>query len=192
MQKNKLNYKKILKSIATLFWAAVLFLSCSSGNVNQIKSFSHPAGAPEIVAENIEILFSDSAVIRFKLNAPVLKIYEDEEEPFKEFPEGFRIQQFNTNKEITSSLTASYGKNFEKKSLWEARQNVVAVTEAGDTLKTELLFWNEEKDILYSDQFVKIIQDGQIITGIGFESDTQMENWRIKKPRGTINIEVEE
>lgn len=192
VRKNNTIKFETLKSIATFFGLAMLFLSCTNNNISQIKSFNHPVGAPEVQAENIEILFSDSAIIRFILNAPRLNIYEDEEEPYKEFLDGFRIQQFNAEEKITSSIEASYGKYYEKKSLWEARQNVVAVTENGDTLKTELLYWDEEKDKIYSDQFVKFIQKEQIITGIGFESDLQMQKWHIKKPKGTIIVEVEE
>ena len=186
------NSKKYFRSIATFFLVAVLFLSCQNNNVDKIRSFSHPPGAPEIKATNIEVLYSDSAVVRFKLNAPKLKIFEDEDEPYKEFPEGLKIEKFNENHVTTSSIRADYGKNFEKKELWELRQNVVAVTENGDSLKTDVLFWDEKKDLIYSDQFVKFIQKEQIITGIGFESDLQMKKWHIENVKGTVVIEVDE
>lgn len=192
MLKSRVKPIKIYQSIAIIGLVAVLFLSCQNNNIDKIRSFSHPPGSPSLVADNIEILFSDSAVIRFNLNAPELKIYDDINEPYKEFPKGFIIKQFNENKVITSHIEADYGKYYEKKSLWEARQNVVAVTEDNDTLKTDILFWDEEKDIIYSDQFVKFIQKEQIITGIGFESDLQMKKWFIKNVKGTIIIEVEE
>lgn len=66
------------------------------------------------------------------------------------------------------------------------------MTEKGDTLKTELLYWDEKKATIYSDQFVKIIQKEQIITGIGFESDLQMKKWKIIQPKGTVIIEVDQ
>lgn len=192
MLKSREKTIKIYSSIAIISLVAVLFSSCQNNNIDKIRSFSHPPGSPSLVADNIEILFSDSAVIRFKLNAPELKIFDDIAEPYKEFPQGFIIKQFNENKVITSHIEADYGKYYEKKSLWEARQNVVAVTEDNDTLKTDILFWDEEKDIIYSDQFVKFIQKEQIITGIGFESDLQMKKWFIKNVKGTVIIEVEE
>lgn len=170
---------------------AMLFLSCQKNDINKIKSFEHPPGAPEIVADSINVLFSDSAVVRFNLSAPKLKIYEDEKEPHTEFPEGFVIKQFNQDNIITSNIKADYGKHFEEKELWEARQNVVAVTENNDTLKTDLLYWDEKNDKIYSDQFVKFIQQEQIITGIGFESDLQMKNWHIKNVKGTVIVETE-
>ena len=191
-----LNDKRIVtilfKSIAPIFVSAMLFSSCQNNNIEQVKAFSHPPGAPEVLADSIEFLYSDSAVIRFKLSCSELKIFQDEAEPYKEFPKGFKIIQYDRNKRVTSSIEASYGKYYEKKALWEAKQNVVAVTEKGDSLKTELLFWDEKKDEIYSDQFVKIIQKEQIITGIGFESDLQMKKWKIIKPKGTVIVEVDE
>ncbi len=192
MLKDKRIVTILFQSIATLFGVAVLFSSCQNNNIEQVKAFSHPPGAPEVIADSIEFLYSDSAVIRFKLTCVELKIFQDEDEPYKEFPKGFKITQFDRNKRITSSIEASYGKYYEKKDLWEAKQNVIAVTEKGDSLKTELLFWDEKKDEIYSDQFVKIIQKEQIITGIGFESDLQMQKWKIIKPKGTVIVEVEE
>jgi len=190
--KNNIDIKRYLKSIATLSVVAVLFLSCQKNNIEQIQAFSHPPGAPEVIAQNLEILYSDSAIIRFRLECPRLLVYQDEEEPFNEFPEGFKIIQFDKNKNITSSIEARYGRYYLKKELWEAKQNVVAVTEKGDSLKTELLFWDEKKEIIYSDQFVKIIQKEQIITGVGFESDLQMKKWKIIQPKGTVVIKVDE
>lgn len=184
------NYNYI--SIAAFALVAMLFLSCQNNNIDKIKSFSHPPGSPEVIANQLEVLYSDSAIIRFKLTCPELKIYDDEEVPHKEFPLGFKIEQYNTNNQITSCIEALYGKYYEEKELWEAKQNVVAVTENNDTLKTELLYWDEKKDKIYSDQFVKFIRKEQIITGIGFESDLQMRNWKIINVKGTVIVEVEE
>jgi LPS export ABC transporter protein LptC len=183
--------KVVLKSITIISLVATLLLSCKNKNIEKIKAFSHPPGTPEVTAENLDLLYSDSTIIRFRLKCSKLLIFQDEEEPYKEFPNGFQIEQYDRNKKITSSIQASYGKYFEKKELWEAKQNVVAVTEKGDSLKTELLYWDEKKEIIYSDQFVKIIQKEQIITGIGFESDIQMKKWKIIKPKGTVIIEVD-
>jgi len=184
--------KKNTLSIATLIVVAVLFLSCKNNNIEQIAAFTHPPGAPEVIGDSIEILYSDSAVIRFKLYCPEVKIFQDEEPSFNEFPKGFRIEQYDSKKRVTSSIKASYGKYYEYKDLWEAKQNVIAVTEAGDSLLTELLYWDQKKEMIYSDQFVKIITKDKTFTGTGFESDLQMTSWRIIKPKGTIFIEVEE
>jgi LPS export ABC transporter protein LptC len=187
-----LNIRPTISYATIILLMLLLACSCKNKNVEQIKAFSHPPGSPEVVADNLDLLYSDSTIIRFRLRCSKLLIYQDEEEPYKEFPNGFEVEQYNSNKEITSSIKASYGKYFEKKDLWEAKQNVVAVTEKGDSLKTELLYWDEKKGTIYTDQFVKIIQKEQIITGIGFESDLQMKKWKIVQPKGTVVVEVDE
>ena len=40
--------------------------------------------------------------------------------------------------------------------LWEVRDSVVAINENNDILETELLFWDELKDIIYTDKFVAL------------------------------------
>jgi len=69
---------------------------------------------------------------------------------------------------------------------------VVAVSNNGEILETELLFWNEPKDKIWSDRFVRFTQGDQIIMGTGFESDTRFSNWTIKNVTGNLYIENEQ
>lgn len=170
----------------------MLFSACQKNNVEQIKSFSHPKGAPEMVADSFTLIYSDSSVVRFRLTTPQMLIFEDEKDPYKEFPQGMFVEKFNSKMEIVSSLKADYGKHYVKKDLYECKQNVIAVNEKGDTLKTNHLFWDEKNERVYSEEYVEIIQEDKIITGVGFESDPQLINWEIKSPKGPIYIEVNE
>ena len=99
--------------------------------------------------------------------------------------------KYDENKKVISSITANYAKQFVKEQKWEAKINVVATNAKGDTLKTEHLIYEEKEEKIYTDEFVKIIRPDQIITGIGFTSDQAMENWRIKDPKGTIYVSLE-
>lgn len=195
VQNNKIQNSttiKTIKSIATFFGVAMLFIACQNNNINRIAAFLHPPDAPVVVADTFIMLYSDSAIMRFRLETPKLLVFNNDEEPYQEFPEGFLIEKFDANMKITSSIKANYGKYFEKKELWEARHNVVALTESGDSLITEALFWDEMKNLIYSDIFVKVIRKDEILTGIGFEADLQMSYWKFNKPQGHFYIEMEE
>lgn len=183
---------KTIKSIATFIGVALLFFACQKNNISKIAAFVHPSDAPIAVADTFTMLFSDSAITRFKLQTPKLLLFSNQDEPYQEYPEGFMIEKYGPDKKITSSIKANYGKYFEKKDLWEARHNVVALTESGDSLITESLFWDEKKKMIYSDIFVKVIRKDEILTGIGFEADVQMSNWKFNTPQGHFYIEVEE
>jgi LPS export ABC transporter protein LptC len=179
--------------MATFFGVALLFFGCNNNNnIERIAAFNHTPDAPQIIADSFVMLYSDSAVIRFRLETPKMLVYSNQDEPYQEFPNGFLIEKFDNQMQIISSIRANYGKFFEKKELWEARHNVVALTESGDSLITESLFWDERKNLIYSDIFVKVIRKDEILTGIGFEADIQMSYWKFNTPQGHFYIEVEE
>jgi len=186
--------KKIstIVSIAVPFLGiAMLFFSCSN-DIETIKAYASDEKRPSFSAEGFEMLHSDSTIIRYRLKTPKLIRFEDEAEPFMEFPKGVYIEKFDEKMKIISNLSADYARFYEKDERWEAKNNVIAINAENDTLKTEQLTWEEKKGMIYSEQFVKIIRKDQVITGIGFESDQNLSNWKIKNPKGTLYIDDEE
>ncbi len=169
--------------------AAMLFYGCEN-NIEQIKAFYSTENLPVLEATNFETLLTDSGQVRYSLKAPKLLQFQDEGRNYIEFPEGMELIKFDEHKRIISSITADYAKQFVAEDKWEAKNNVVATNAQGDTLKTEHLIWEEKKEIIYTDEFVKIIRTDQIITGIGFTSDQKLQNWKIKNPKGTIYVSV--
>ncbi|MBN1984705.1 MAG: LPS export ABC transporter periplasmic protein LptC [Prolixibacteraceae bacterium] len=170
--------------------AAILFFACEN-NLEKIKAFSSPENLPIAEAKNFESLLTDSGEVRFFIKAPTLLQFDNEGQSYFEFPDGIELIKYDENKEIISSITANYAKQFEKEKKWEAKNNVVATNAQGDTLKTEHLIFEEEKGKIYTEEFVRIIRPDQIITGIGFQSDQSLQNWRIKDPKGTIYVSTE-
>ena len=181
-----------LFSIAALgSGAAILFFGCEN-DIEQIKAFYSAENLPILEARNFETLVTDSGQVRYLLKAPKLFQFEDEGRNYIEFPEGMELVKYDENKNIISSITADYAKQFIAEDKWEAKNNVVATNAQGDTLKTEHLIWEEKKEIIYTEEFVKIIRADQIITGIGFTSDQKLQNWKIKNPKGTIFVSVKD
>jgi LPS export ABC transporter protein LptC len=184
---------KIINTIciaALISGAAILFYACEN-NLEQIKAFSPTENLPVLEALNFETTATDSGVIRYFLKAPKLLRFEIEGESYFEFPEGIELVRYNENNQIISRITANYAKQFEKDLKWEAKNNVIATNAQGDTLKTELLYYDEKEGKIYTEEFVRIIRPDQTITGIGFQSDQSLQNWRIKNPKGTFYVSVE-
>lgn len=186
------NIIQIIKtsSIAALFLgAAILFYACEN-NIEEIKAFSSPENLPVLEATNFQTLFTDSGQIRFSLKAPKLLRFENEGRDFIEFPQGMELVKFDANKNIISTLSADYAKQFVEEEKWEAKNNVVATNAQGDSLKTEHLIWEEKTEKIYTDEFVKIIRPNSVISGVGLVSDQALQDWKILKPTGTIYVEV--
>lgn len=187
---NKYLHKRI-GFIFSLAFLMVLFFSCAN-EIEKIKIYSVTEEQPSIKAEGYEMIFSDSTVIRFKLQTPELIRHENRKEPFTEFPKGVKIIKYDSNMNIISSITAQFAKRFDSDDRWEAKNNVIAVNLKGDTLKTEYLVWDMKQEKIYSDQFVKIIQKDKTYTGIGFESNQDFSSYKIKELKGVIYVDVQE
>lgn len=189
----KIRNSAILKKthILPIILATSLFFSCEN-EIAKIKVYTNTEDLPHITAEGFEMLVSDSSVIRFKLQTPQLIRHDYEKEPYTEFPKGVKIETFDANMNIVSSITCLYAKNYDSDDRWEAKNNVIAVNIKGDTLKTEYLVWDTKKEKIYSDQFVKIIQKDQIYTGIGFESNRDFSSYHIKNLKGHMYVNVGE
>jgi LPS export ABC transporter protein LptC len=170
--------------------AAILFYACED-NIDQIKAFSSPENLPVQEAIDFETLSTDSGLIRNLMRAPLLLQFENEGKSFYEFPKGIEILKYDVNKVVVSSIRADYAKQFPKEGKWEAKNNVVLTNAAGDSLKTEHLILEEKSQKIYTDEFVKIIREDQVITGVGLVSNQDMSNWKIKNPKGTLYISVD-
>jgi LPS export ABC transporter protein LptC len=80
-----------------------------------------------------------------------------------------------------SHLTAKEGEIKRPSNDMEARGNVVVTTTDGVRIQTESLrFLNRERKIV-SDAFVRLERNGDVVTGIGFESDPSLEHFAIKR-----------
>ena len=162
-----------------------LFFSCSS-DMQRIKTITSIIGLPSQSAKNIEIVHTDSAKITMIVNAVQLDKYDKVDIPYTEFPKGLQVDFYNEFEEIDSKLKANYAKRIDETSIWEAQYDVVAINNEGTILNTELLFWDENKEIIYTDKFVKVTEGESILYGNGFESNQDFTVWRILNPTGQI------
>jgi len=169
---------------------AMLLGSCEN-DISKIKTVTNTVDLPAVTAEGFEVLVSDSSVIRSKIQTPLFIKHDNEKDPYIEFPKGVKIEKYDARMNVISSITALYAKNFTGEDRWEAKNNVIAVTAKGDTLKTEYLVWDTKKQKIYSDQFVKIISKDRIYTGIGFESNQDFSSYHIKNLKGNMYVNVD-
>lgn len=194
MKQQKYGFKYhtiILKSIAALaLGAAMLFSGCKKNELEKIKPISPMENLPIQEADNFENIYTDSGQVRFTLQAPKLLRFDNNGQDYLEFPEGLRLVNYDNKLNVVSSLDADYAKQYVKEKKWEAKNNVILTNAQGDSLKTEHLFWDEKTEKIYTEEFVRIIRQDQIIMGDGLVSDQDMVNWEIKNPKGTTYISV--
>lgn len=141
------------------------------------------------VMKGVEMLYSDSAVVRVKIRSPRVVRHLDKREPRQEFLDGMRVDFFTPNKRISSELMAKYGVRFDNKNQVIVRDSVIWQSKNGERLETEELIWDENEGKLYTNKYVTIIRPNEIIYGYGFESNQDFTYSKIKAIEGVIQID---
>lgn len=167
----------------------LLLVSCEK-KINTVKN-SDILILPVITGKNFQTIFDDSGKVQLIMSAPVMETYKNTDEPYTEFKSGLKIDFYDRHKDPIASATSNYAKHYDKKNLWELKDSVVVINEANEKLETEQLFWDEDKDLVYTDRFVKITREDQTIMGTGFESDSRLLGPRIKHVTATIYLRDE-
>ncbi len=168
----------------------LLLLSITScvNDLKKVKAIAFKDHFPTESLIDAVVYYSDSAIVKVKLKAPKMDHFAGEN-PYIERPEGIDLTFFDGNGEAVSHLTANYAISYEKKGTMEAKGNVVLINEVGEKLNTEYLIWNQKEAKIFSDKFVKITTEDEIIMGEGFESNESFTNFKINHIKGTILVE---
>jgi len=183
------NRIKLLKSIIMSSMLIIMLLSCEN-RIEDINSVTDWNKLPVISAKNVEILYSDSAIVKAKLIAKELYEHEksEDKEAFVEFPKGLEVFFYNNFKTIESKLSCKYAIYNKSTKLFESRNDVEIYNyETKEKLNTEQMFWDEEKEIIYSDHFTRITRNTNDVTygENGFISDQTFTSYTIIGGGGT-------
>jgi LPS export ABC transporter protein LptC len=170
----------------------ILFLgqiSCEN-NIEVVKNLGELKDAPMVSAQEVEILYSDSAKIKLRITAPEINRFTQPNKQYTEFPKGIKVEQFDTNLQVIAVIEAKYAIYYENKNLWEARNNVIARNLIkNEELNSEELFWDQAKGIIYSHKFARISNDDGVFYGEGgFEAKEDLSQWHMVGIKGKVNV----
>jgi len=170
-------------AIIALLFACVLMVSCSQSST-VIETVSLDENSVLLVhSENISALISDSGITRGRMKAKVQDIISTKEGTVWYFPEGFYMERFDSLLQVEASVEADTAYRFLKTNVWRLVKNVKGVNLEQTEFTTSELFFDEKKQIIYSDSLVGIKEheDETILYGIGFWSRQDMTKYTLRK-----------
>ena len=166
----------------------VLCFSCGN-NIKEVQDFLADKNLPVGVAKNVNLIHTDSGVVKTKLITPLLHDFANRKiHPYQEFPEGIQITNFDINKDSVT-LTANYCRSYSKTGISEVKENVIIVNyKDGIRLYTEQLFWDQNTHYIYTEKAFKLITRTDTINGKGFESNEDLSKVTMKDISGAIYV----
>ena len=95
------------------------------------------------------------------------------------------VDFYNEDGNRISILYADTARINEETNDLNANGNVYVVSDSGYTLSTNQITWNNSYKMIISEDSVMFTTiEGDTLRGVGFESDSDLEEWRIFKPFG--------
>ncbi len=175
-----------------LLAAACFFPSCEN-DLEKINIVTSIDRFPDSSGEKYEILYSDSFRVKVRILAPEIERYARIDNPYIIFPKGMTAYFYDDSLKIEAYIKAKYVTYFEKKNLWEAKNNVEARNLAnGNQINTEHMFWDEKKHLIYSNTRSRIVNtNGTFYGENGFEAKQDLSWYRLKKSKGIVTLKDE-
>lgn len=173
-----------LVAVVTLFFITSFFLaSCKDDTKSSVNFTYDRETVPTMTTDSVNMLISDSGVIRYRLIAKTWDIFEQAKDPHWFYPQGLYLEQFDSAFNVVVTVKADTAWNFTARKLWKLKGHVFVKNIVGETFSSDELFWNQQQQRIYSDKFVKIDRpDKGILQGKGgFEANQQMTEYEFRR-----------
>ena len=167
----------------------LLSVACSGRKKIVGEAITERDSLPIMETKGVSTLISDSGIIRYRLQAEDWRVFDKKKPPYWAFEEGVYLETFDTLFQMEANIKADTAYYYEKQKLWKLMGNVVIRNLKGEKFNTELLYWDQNTEKVYSDRFIRIEQPDRIITGRGFDSNQQMTKYTIHQPEGIFYLE---
>ncbi|WP_300812025.1 LPS export ABC transporter periplasmic protein LptC [uncultured Bacteroides sp.] len=182
-------------SITIVLGAVVMLLllsSCSGGKKELGAAITERDSLPVMDTRGVTTLVSDSGVTRYRINTEEWLVFDRKNPSYWAFEKGVYLEKFDSLFQVEASIKSDTAYYYDKQKLWKLIGNVHIQNLKGEKFDTDLLYWDQNKQKVYSDQFIRIEQPDRIITGRGFESNQQMTVYTINQPEGIFYVDEEE
>lgn len=164
--------------------AVTLFFSCKN-NFKEVQNIGILTNEPLTVAENIHTKYTDTSGLKSILKSPKMLNYSNRDFAYYEFPEGVDLILFDDDNN-QSHVIADYAIVYDETDLIDLRGNVVLDTHNRDTLYAEQLYYDQERQWLFTNKPVRFRTRDQLIDGHGFDSDRNFRKARVLEVSGIV------
>lgn len=187
--------KQSIKSMGTtiaLFAVVVpLFvISCSDKQVSGIAIDNRDSLAV-MSTYGVSTVISDSGRISYKIDTEEWLIFDKRTPPYWAFEKGVYLEKYDYDMNVEATIKCDTAYYYNEQKLWKLIGNVDIRNPKNERFFTDLMYWDQGKEKIYSDAYIKIEQEDQITEGIGFSSNQSMTLWEIKNTKGIYTIKDE-
>ena len=172
-----MRYKNLIWAIAFI----LLINGCSQET--PIEELSKGVDFPDQESWGVTIILTDSSVERARVKSGHLEKYNQKQHILLD--ENVEVNFFDKKQKHVAVLNSSKAEVDQKTNNMKAIGNVIAISDSGITLHTDTLYWDAKNEKMRTEDSVMITTlEKDTLYGVGFESDSDLANWKIQNPSG--------
>ncbi|WP_452225104.1 LPS export ABC transporter periplasmic protein LptC [Lacinutrix chionoecetis] len=163
-----------------------LFFSCTN-NFQDVNKIGISENEPQGVGVNINAKRTDSGRVVANLISPKILDFENRSFGYSEFPDGVTLHIFDDKNQRTT-VVADYAILYSETDVIDLQGNVIVSSVAGDSLFAEQLYFNQQKEWLFTNLPVKYKSKDYLTHGKGFDSDRDFTKAEVLEISGLFAV----
>lgn len=137
-------------------------------------------------AEEITMYYTENNRMKILLKAKKINDFQNGD---SEFPEGIFIEFYDEFGKITSTLRANSAYYFKAEDKWRGLGDVEVINlEKQQQLNTEELFWKPATKKIFTEKFVTIKLESEIIYGTGLNAAQDLSHYTLRDTKGEFDV----
>jgi LPS export ABC transporter protein LptC len=175
-----------------VFYIGIIMLFACENDLRKVEQISAKKMlVPVDKSTGVEIIYSDSAIVKAKLITPELLNFKTEK-PYIEMNKGVTVIFYDQNQQESSRVKADYAIRRERENIVELKRNVVVTNIKGETFKSDELIWDETKRRFYSSKLVSITSNQNVLYGTSFWANEDFSYYEIVQSTGDLRLTGEQ
>jgi len=165
----------------------VVVASCRNDAHDVQRVRAQPQG-PSTVQYGVSVVYADTSDVQWKLRSDRWEEERTANNPTREvFSGNVRAIQWVGGRATGTEMSADRVIRDVKERIWELQGNVLIQTSERKTLRTQTIFWNREEGRVYGESWVEIREQGQTLSGTGFEAKDDLSTYSIFEVSGSAD-----
>ena len=161
----------------------LMLIIAASSDKECLENVPSREGMPDQESWGVNIILTDQGIIRAKVSSGHLEKYNEKE--FIMLDSSVIVDFYDHKEQHTSVLYSDKAEVDQRSNDMKALGNVVAVSDSGITLFSDNLIWDSKGERLHTKEEIMITTpEADTLYGVGFESDSDLKNWKIINPSG--------
>jgi LPS export ABC transporter protein LptC len=167
----------------SIVFVAVSLIACDQQEAKEPVEYKGPLRE----VENMEMFYTENDHVKVKMQAAVVYEFLNGD---REFPKGIYLEFYTEEGTLESTLKANNAYFFKEQNQWRGRGKVEVKNIAkNEQLNTEELFWKPAEQKIFTEQFVTIKQQEDVIYGTGLDAKQDLSDYVITKPYGEVGFQ---